>query len=144
MNNINIIGRLTKDVTLSTTNSGVNYARFNVAVPSEIKQQDEEPNVNFFVCVAWRNTAENIAKYCKKGRQIALTGSMESRSYQGQDGQNRTIWELNVTRATFIGSASDEEQDQEPQPPKTSAKKSSKKPPELEPYDPKDDDDLPF
>ena len=81
MNNISIVGRVTKDVETQTTNSGIDYARFNVAVQSE-RMLDGERQADFFVCVAWRDTAKNIAKYFKKGYPIGIIGSMNSRSYE--------------------------------------------------------------
>ena len=110
MNNISIVGRLTKDIELSTTPTGVRYTRFNVAVPSEFKSGDGERLTDFFVCIAWREIAETIAKYFKKGYPIGVMGSMNSRSYKKEDGVNQTIWELNVKNFSFIGTLDDKEE----------------------------------
>ena len=138
MNNISIVGRVTKDITTQTTASGTDYARFNVAVQSEIKTADGERGVDFFSCVAWRETAKNVAKYFKKGYPIGLTGAMNSRSYEKEDGSKQLVWELNVKNFYFVGSSSEESQETK----STKTKKESQTSMELEPLD--DDDGLPF
>lgn len=139
MNNISIVGRVTKDVETETTNSGIEYARFNVAVPSEFRTADGEKKADFFTCIAWRETAKNIAKYFKKGYPIGIVGSMNSRTYEKTDGTNQLIWELNVKTFSFVGGSNDEEKENKP----ATKSKKSKSQPELTPIDP-DDDDLPF
>ena len=141
MNNISIVGRVTKDITTQTTVSGTDYARFNVAVASEIKTADGERGVDFFSCVAWRETAKNIAKYFKKGYPIGLTGAMNSRSYEKEDGSKQLVWELNVKNFYFVGSSSEETQETKPS--KSKTKKESQTSMQLEPID-DDDDSLPF
>ena len=126
MNNISIVGRLTKDVELSKTPTGIEYARFNVAVTSEFKTEDGEKKADFFPCIAWRENAKNISKYFKKGYPIGIIGSMNSRTYQKEDGSNQNIWELNVKNFSFVGSNDD---------------KKAKDTSDLEPID---DDNLPF
>ena len=139
MNNISIVGRVTKDVETETTNSGIEYARFNVAVQSEFRTADGEKKADFFTCIAWRETAKNIAKYFKKGYPIGIVGSMNSRTYEKTDGTNQLIWELNVKTFSFVGGSNDEKEETKP----TTKSKKSKSQPELTPIDP-DDDDLPF
>lgn len=142
MNNISIVGRVTKDVETETTNSGIEYARFNVAVQSEFRTADGEKKADFFPCIAWRETAKNIAKYFKKGYPIGIVGSMNSRTYEKADGTNQLIWELNVKTFSFVGGSNDEEKENKPT--KTKSKKATSTPAELTPIDPDDDDDLPF
>lgn len=136
MNNISIVGRITKDVEVSTTNSGIKYARFNVAVQSEFKTVDGERQADFFICVAWRETAENIAKFFKKGYPIGLMGSMNSRSYEKEDGSKQTVWELNVKNFSFVGGSNEDGAN-------TKKKKETTKQ-ELIPLDDEEDDNLPF
>lgn len=140
MNNISIVGRVTKDITTQTTSSGIDYVRFNVAVTSDIKTADGERGVDFFSCVAWRETANNIAKYFKKGYPIGLTGAMNSRYYEKEDGSKQIVWELNVRNFYFVGSLSEE--NQETKPSKSKTKKESQAEMKLDPLD--DDDGLPF
>lgn len=140
MNNISIVGRVTKDITTQTTSSGIDYVRFNVAVTSDIRTADGERGVDFFSCVAWRETANNIAKYFKKGYPIGLTGAMNSRSYEKEDGSKQIVWELNVRNFYFVGSLSEETQETKPS--KSKPKKESQAEMKLDPLD--DDDGLPF
>ena len=140
MNNISIVGRVTKDITTQTTSSGIDYVRFNVAVTSDIKTADGERGVDFFSCVAWRETANNIAKYFKKGYPIGLTGAMNSRYYEKEDGSKQIVWELNVRNFYFVGSLSEETQETKPS--KSKTKKESQTAMKLDPID--DDDGLPF
>lgn len=137
MNNISIVGRVTKDVNTETTNSGIEYARFNVAVPSAFRTADGEKQVDFFTCIAWRETAKNIAKYFKKGYPIGIVGSMNSRTYEKTDGTKQLIWELNVKTFSFVGGSNDEEETKT-----TTKSKKPKSQPALIPID--EDDDLPF
>ena len=129
MNNISIIGRLTKDPELQATNSGIEFTRFNVAVASDVKVNGER-SVDFFTCVAWRETAKNIYKFFKKGSPIGLIGSMNSRTYEKQDGGKQTIWELNIKQFSFTG----EQQEV----------KSKKETPQQEMIPLEDDSDIPF
>ena len=91
--------------------------------------------------MAWRETAKNIAKYFKKGYPIGLTGAMNSRSYEKEDGSKQLVWELNVKNFYFVGSLSEETQETKPS--KSKTKKESQTSMQLEPID-DDDDSLPF
>lgn len=142
MNNISIVGRVTKDVELQTTNSGIEFARFNVAVQSEFKTADGERKADFFTCIAWRETAKNIAKYFKKGYPIGVVGSMNSRSYEKEDGTTQSLWELNVKTFSFVGGSNDEEKENKQT--KTKSKKATSTLTELTPIDEDMEDDLPF
>lgn len=96
MNNISISGRLCRNVDLSQTASGTYLAKFTVAVPSEIKDENGDRHTDFITCIAWRDAAQNIAKYFKKGSPIEVYGSMNSRWYKSRNGNTQTVWELNV------------------------------------------------
>ena len=143
MNNISIVGRVTKDVETQTTNSGIDYARFNVAVQSE-RMLDGERQADFFVCVAWRDTAKNIAKYFKKGYPIGIIGSMNSRSYEKEDGTKQVVWELTVKQFYFVGSQEEPSKTtKETKTTKTTKTKKQESQTSME-LEPIDDDDLPF
>lgn len=137
MNNISITGRVVKDIELSKTANGTTLTRFNVAVPSELKDENGERKADFFICIAWRENAESIAKYFKKGSPIELYGSMNSRSYESKDGNRSTIWELNVRGWGFAQTNKDDNQETK----SNKSKKGSQA--GLTPID-EDDDDLPF
>ena len=142
MNKIQLVGRITKDVELQTTMNGVDYVRFNVACKSKMKNADGETQTDFFICVAWREKAELLAKYCKKGDLINIMGAMGSRKYDNA-GEQATVWEVNIEDVEFLTTRADREQSQAEEKLKTKTKSKSKEP-ELTPLDDIDDDDLPF
>lgn len=138
MNNISISGRVVKDIELSKTVNGITLTRFNVAVPSELKDENGDRKADFFICIAWRENAESIAKYFKKGSPIELYGSINSRSYTTKAGTTSTIWELNVKGWGFGNQSKDENQETK----SNKSKKGSQA--ELMPIDEDMDEDLPF
>ena len=83
MNKIVIMGRISKDIELKTTNSGKSVANFSVAVNRKLKRDE----VDFFDCNAWGKTGEFISQYFSKGRMIAITGEMQSRKYTDKNGK---------------------------------------------------------
>lgn len=105
MNRIIIKGRLTADPETRTAQTGTTITTFTVAVDRPYKGTDGKREADFFRCAAFRERGEFIAKYFTKGREILLEGSMQSRTYEAQDGSKRTAWELMVDRAEFCGSA---------------------------------------
>lgn len=104
MNKAIIIGRLTKDPEMRTTSSGINSTSFTVAVSRNYSNQNGERETDFINCVAWRKQAENIAKYCTKGTQVAVEGRIQTRSYDAQDGTKRYVTEIIADNVTFLGS----------------------------------------
>ena len=142
MNKIILVGRLTKDPEIQATSNGTSLLRFNVACKSKFRDEDGEQKVDFFVCVAWREKAELIHKYCKKGSMLQISGSMGSRSYEKQDGTRQTIWEINVEDVEFLSSINEESAENKE---KTKTKsKTAPKQAELIPLDDVNDDELPF
>ena len=81
MNKVILIGRLTKDPELRKTPTDVSVCQFTIAVNRAFQQSNGERQADFINCIAWRNQAENLAKYIKKGGQIAVDGSIQTRSY---------------------------------------------------------------
>lgn len=108
MNKITLVGRITKDLELECTTNGTFFMRFNVACKSKQRDENGEQKVDFFVCIVWRQTAELIKRYCKKGSLLQLSGSMGSRTYEKQDGTKQTIWEVNVEDVEFLSSSNEE------------------------------------
>lgn len=140
MNKIQVVGRITKDVELQhTMGNNINYARFNLASKSKTKNADGELQTNFFICVAWRELAETISKYCKKGDLVYIMGSMESRKYDNA-GETQTVWEIKVDDIEFLTTRAEREQAESA--PKSSKKKTNEQ--EMIPLDPDEDDGLPF
>lgn len=99
MNKVILTGRLVKDIKLETTNNGVNYARFCLAVKR--KMQNTEQDCDFINCIAWRSNAENMTKYLKKGSKIALVGSMQVRTYE-DNGVKKFATEIITEEVEFL------------------------------------------
>lgn len=104
MNKAIIIGRLTRDPEMRTTQSGINSTTFTVAVSRNYSGANGERETDFINCVAWRNQAENIKKYCVKGTQVAVEGRIQTRSYDANDGTKRYVTEIVADNVTFLGS----------------------------------------
>ena len=108
LNHIAVMGRLTRDPELRTTQSGVNVASFTVAVDRDFGGRDgAERQTDFFDCAAWRQTGEFVSKYFQKGRMIVVSGRMQSRKYQDREGNNRTAWEIQADNVYFGDSKRD-------------------------------------
>ncbi len=104
MNKVILIGRLARDPEMRTTGSGIAVTRFTVAVSRPFNPQNGQPQTDFINCVAWRRQAENIAKYCNKGSQVAVEGRIQTGSYDGADGQKRYTTDIVADNVTFLGS----------------------------------------
>ena len=102
MNKVILLGRLTKDVELRTTPSGVSVCSFSVAVNRRFAK-DGQRDADFINCVAWRNTAEFISKYFSKGRMIGIVGSLTTGRYE-KDGQTHYTTDVTVDEAYFADS----------------------------------------
>ena len=103
MNKVILIGNLTRDPELATTNSGISYCRFSLAVPKRFTTGGER-EAEFINIVVWRGQAENCAKYLKKGSKAAIVGNIQTRSYDAQDGSKRYVTEVVAEEVEFIGS----------------------------------------
>lgn len=107
MNKVILMGRLTRDVEMRQTPNGVSLARFSIAVDRRYSGKDGQRQADFINCVAWRQTGEFIARYFQKGSMIAVVGSIQSRSWDGQDGKKQYATEVVVDEAYFTGSKSE-------------------------------------
>ncbi len=104
MNKVILIGRLARDPEMRTTGSGVSMTRFTIAVSRPISPQaGGQPQTDFIGCIAWRRQAENIAKYCFKGSQVAVEGRIQTGSYDGTDGQKHYTTDIVADNVTFLG-----------------------------------------
>ena len=103
INNVVIMGRLTKDPELKTTQSGLSVVSFTVAVDRNC-QKDGERRADFLNVVAWRQTAEFVEKYFAKGSMIAIQGSIQTRKYEDKSGNKRTSVEIVADNVSFCGS----------------------------------------
>lgn len=98
MNRFIGIGRLTKDVDLRTTTSGMSVATFTIAID---RFGAKEKTTDFINCVVWGKQAENVNTYCSKGSLVAVEGSVQVRTYE-KDGSKRYITEINASRVQFL------------------------------------------
>lgn len=101
LNKVIIMGRITHDLEMKQTQSGTAVLSFTVAIDRYSK--DEEKAADFISCVAWNKTAEFIAKYFGKGRMIAITGTLHSRTYDDKNGTKHYVTEVYVDSADFTG-----------------------------------------
>ena len=105
MNVVCLVGRLTADPELRQTPNGTNVCSFSVAVNRAFAGANGERQADFINCVAWRQTAEFIARYFRKGQNIGLNGTIQTRTYQDKDtGKNRTAFEVVINNAYFVES----------------------------------------
>ena len=104
MNKIMLVGRLVRDPELRTIASGNATTSFTVAVNRNFTNQNGEREADFINCVAWRKQAENVAKYCTKGSQVAVEGRIQTRNYDAQDGTKRYVTEVIADNVTFLSS----------------------------------------
>ena len=104
MNKAILIGRLTRDPEMRTTSSGIPTTSFTVAVNRTYTNQQGERDADFINVVTWRKQAENVAKYCNKGTQVAIEGRIQTRSYDAQDGSKRYVTEVVADNVTFLSS----------------------------------------
>lgn len=102
MNKVLLVGNLVADPEMRMTQSGISCASFRIAVQRRYANQQGEYEADFISCVAWRQTAEHIGKYFRKGGKIGLVGSLQTRSYDAQDGTKRYVTEVLVDETEFV------------------------------------------
>ena len=139
MNKVFLIGNLTRDPELTETSSGISVCHFSIAVNRNYSSGDGERITDFFNCTAWRSTAETVARYTKKGNKVAVTGSVQLRNYEDNQGVKRTAVDIIVQDVEFLTPKSGDSFDDVADAPRASA---PKKKPTLQAMD--DDSDIPF
>ena len=97
MNSVQLVGRLTKEVELKYTQSGLAVGSFTLAVNRSYTNQAGEREADFINCVIWRKAAENLASFTRKGSQVGIEGRMQTRNYENQQGQRIYITEVLVS-----------------------------------------------
>lgn len=100
MNNISLVGRITVEPELKQTQKGISVTSFSIAVD----RPGSQDTTDFIPVVAWRQTAEFVCKYFRKGQRIGLTGKLTSRRYEDRDGNKRTAYEVVADRVEFVES----------------------------------------
>jgi len=96
------IGRLTKTPELRYLPSGVAVTTYTIAVTRDYKNDKGEKEADFIPILAWRGLAENCVKYLAKGRLVAVSGRIQTRSYDGKDGKKRYTWEVVADEVQFL------------------------------------------
>ena len=100
MNSICITGNLTRDIELKSSQSGLSVCTFTLAV----KRPHTAETTDFVPCVAWRQSADFLAKYARKGNRVGVTGVLTSRMYEDRDGKKRTFYEVTASAVELLGS----------------------------------------
>lgn len=151
INNVTLVGRLTKGPDLRYTQSGTAVGQFTLAVNRNFTNQQGDREADFINCVIWRKAAESFANYARKGTLIGLTGRIQTRNYDNQQGQRVYVTEIVVENFQLLESKEVNEQRRSSKPDQaTFDKQATEKPDPLDPFS-KDvspidisDDDLPF
>jgi len=105
MNNVVLVGRLTREPELRTTPNGIATCQISLAV-NGLPNQNGERTTDFINVQVWRRQAENVSKYCTKGSQVGVVGRIHTRSYDANDGTKRYVTEVVADNITFLGSKS--------------------------------------
>jgi len=141
MNKVVLIGNLTRDPELQTTNGGVSVCRFALAVTRRFANSDGERDADFINITVWRNLAETCHKYLKKGSKCAVIGRIQTSSYDAPDGSKRYTTDVVADEVEFINNSrngAEEGEGANYTAPKAPAKKETAELQEI------DDDSLPF
>ena len=103
MNKVFLIGNLTRDPEMRSTQSGIPVCNFSIAVNRRFRNaQTGQQETDFFNIVAWRQLAELCSRYLTKGRKVAVCGSIQTRSYEAQDGSKRTAFDIVADEVEFL------------------------------------------
>lgn len=112
INNVVLVGRLTKDADLKYTQSNIAVATFTLAVNRPFKNEAGEREADFINCVIWRQAAENLANWAKKGALIGITGNIQTRSYDNQQGHRVYVTEVIASNFQLLESRSSQQNSQ--------------------------------
>ncbi|MCD7894463.1 MAG: single-stranded DNA-binding protein [Erysipelotrichaceae bacterium] len=115
INNVVLVGRITRDPELRSTASGSSVTSFTVACDRGYNSADGQ-TADFISCVAWNKTAENIAKYCGKGSLVGVEGRIQTRNYENNQGQRVYVTEVYCNRVQFLESKAMREQQRQQRP----------------------------
>ena len=142
MNKVILVGNLTRDPELITTNNGISLCRFSLAFQRRFASEGGEREADFINIVVWRGQADNCYKYLKKGSKTGVVGSLQTRSYDGTDGTKRYSTEVVTEEVEFLsskGASNGEDFAEAP-----AGSKSTGKSDAINKFEPIDDDNLPF
>ena len=106
MNKVYLIGNLTRDPEMRSTQAGIPVCNFSIAVNRRFRNaQTGQQETDFFNIVAWRQLAELCSRYLAKGRKVAVSGSIQTRTYEAQDGSKRSAFDIVADEVEFLSSA---------------------------------------
>ena len=143
MNKVILVGNLTRDPELITTTNGVSLCRFSLAVQRRFAGPDGEREADFINIVVWRGQADNCYKYLKKGSKCGIVGSLQTRSYDAQDGSKRYSTDVVAEEVEFLSTKGSSNSEESFEPAETGSKSSGKSD-VVNKFEPIDDDNLPF
>lgn len=109
MNKVFLIGNLTKDPELNNTGSGISVCKFTLAVSRRFSNSDGVRETDFLPIIVWRTQAEHCKKYLKKGSKAAVSGSIQTRTYDAPDGNRRYITEIIADEVQFLNTKNEDE-----------------------------------
>ena len=142
MNKVFLIGNLTRDPEMRSTQSGVPVCNFSIAVNRRFRNaQTGQQETDFLNIVAWRQLAELCGRYLTKGRKVAVTGSIQTRTYEAQDGSKRSKLEVIVDEIEFMTSR---DGGQQPQYQQQYQQQQYQQQPQYQPQADMYDDEIPF
>ncbi len=143
MNRVVLVGRLARDPELRTTSSGVSVCNFTVACDRRYAQNGER-QADFISCIAWRQSGEFVSRYFTKGNRIALEGSIQTRSWDDQNGNKRYATEVVVDHVEFAQSKGEGGYAPQGMPAVASASAPSAPAEDIDGFMPIEEEDLPF
>ena len=109
LNQIVLVGRLTRNITVNKAENGVKVATLSLAIPRSFKNSDGVYDTDFIDCVVFENIAENTSEYCKKGDIVGVKGRIQSRSIEKEEGKKENIVEIVAEKVTFLSSHTKED-----------------------------------
>lgn len=137
LNKVMVMGRLTADAELRSTQSGTHVASFTLAVDRDFRPQGGDRETDFINCVAWKGTADFVANYFSKGSMAVIVGRLQTRRFETQDGQKRSVTEV-IAENVYFGDSKKETANNTPIAP--SAAPSA----DIDGFMPVEEEDLPF
>ena len=102
INSVSLTGRITKDIELRYTQSGIAVGSFTLAVDRQFRSENGDRETDFINCVIWRKSAENLSKYTRKGSLIGVSGHLQVRNYENQQGQRVYVTEVVIENFALL------------------------------------------
>lgn len=103
INQVTLVGRLTRDPELKMTTEGTPVAHVTLAVNRHFRNHNGEIDADFVQCTLWRKAAENTVQYCRKGSVVGITGRLQTRNYENKDGKRVYVTEVVAETVRFLG-----------------------------------------